>query len=368
MNHVQQKLFWSLCRFLDPDRERITALLRAGAGTPAVLGHLLYNRMGGIAYHMMTQTETVRYASREFRNTLRDVWLIGKAKNASYDRGRALVSEILEKSGAEYALLKGAYLCDRYPPGCRTANDVDILTEGKYITKIGDALRGAGFRQGEIRNGVFHLASRREILHTKMTRGETVPYFLEVNFPYMQYLEVDLNFSLDYKNTVDIALPAFISASEKRDSCRILSAPHFLLHLCTHLYKEATTYPWVQMRRDMSLYKFCDLYLLLYEYTLQDYNLLLEEARKYALTMQCYYALEMMRSLLQLEDPMLLEFLARICPGVGDRSGREKGISIYRKRCAAAFFCTGQASAIKGGMQGCAKISCICSPIEQREY
>ena len=41
----------------------------------------------------------------------------------------------------------------------------------------------------------------------------------------------------------------------------------------------------------------------------------MEEARKYALTMQCYYALEMMRSLLQLEDPMLLEFLARICPG-----------------------------------------------------
>lgn len=314
MNHAQQKLFWSLCRFLDPDRERITTLLRAGAGTPAVLGHLLYNRMGGIAYHMMTQTETVGYTSREFRNTLRDTWLLGKEKNESYARGRAFVSEILEESGAEYALLKGAYLCDRYPPGCRTANDIDVLTEGKWITQIGDALRGAGFQQGYLRNGVFHPASRREILHTKMTRGETVPYFLEVNFPKMQYLEVDLNFSLDYKNTTGMALPAFISASEKRDSYRILSAPHFLLHLCTHLYKEATTYPWIQMQRDMSLYKFCDLYLLLYEYTLKDYNLLLDEARKYALTTQCYYALEMMRCLLQLEDPMLLGFLARVCP------------------------------------------------------
>ncbi len=314
MNLAEQELFWNLCKFLDPDRGRIKELLQTGAGTPAVLGHLLYNRMGGIAYLTVTKTETSGYVPREFRNTLRDVWQLSKEKNKSYTRGRNLVSEILGKSGAEYALLKGAYLCDRYPPGCRTANDVDVLTKGKWITQIGDALCSAGFRQGTIRNGVFTPATRQEILHTKMMRGETVPYFLEVDFPYMQYLEVDINFSLDYKNTAHTALPAFISDSRMKGTCRIPSAPHFLLHLCTHLYKEATTYPWVQMRRDMSLYKFCDLYFLLYTYTLEDYALLLEETKKYDLIFQCYYALEMMRSLLQLEDPMLLGFLARISP------------------------------------------------------
>ena len=37
----------------------------------------------------------------------------------------------------------------------------------------------------------------------------------------------------------------------------------FFVHLCAHLYKEAATLPWVRMKRDMTLYKYADLYLLL---------------------------------------------------------------------------------------------------------
>ncbi len=171
MNASEQELFWCLCRFLDPERERIAALLQAGAGTPAVLGQLLYNRMAGVAYHMLAKTGTQDLASREFRNTLRDVRLLSIEKNQSFIQCRNRVAEILEKSGAEYALLKGAYLCELYPPGCRTANDVDVLTEGKWITAIGNALQEAGFRQGYIKGGRFVPASRQEIIHRKMTRG-----------------------------------------------------------------------------------------------------------------------------------------------------------------------------------------------------
>lgn len=314
MNQWERKMFWCLCRFLDPCREEIAQLLQKGAGTPAVLGHLLYNRMGGVAYHVLVQTGTADCADREFRNTLRDTWLQGLEKNRSFVRCRDLVGEILEDTGAEYALLKGAYLCDVYPAGCRTANDVDVLTEGRWVTPIGQALTKAGFRQGYIRGGKFMPATREKVIRAKMLRGETVPYILKVDLPYMQYLEVDLNFSLDYKNTADPALHAFVSGTRSYGTCRILDSLHFMLHLCAHLYKEATTYPWVQMGRDMSLYKFCDLYLLLYAYTLQDYALLAEKAKEYDLLFPCYYALEATRTLLQIEDPMLLGCLARICP------------------------------------------------------
>ncbi len=318
MNASEQELFWCLCRFLDPDRERIAALLQAGAGTPAVLGQLLYNRMAGVGYHMLAKTRTLDLASREFRNTLRDVQLLSIEKNHSFVQCRNFVTDILEKSGAEYALLKGAYLCELYPPGCRTANDVDVLAEGKWITAIGNALQKAGFRQGYIKGDMFVPASRKEIIHRKMTRGETVPYFLEVGLPYMPYLEVDINFSLDYKNTIDTALPAFVSEANLRkigeNYYRTLSEPHFLLHLCMHLYKEATTYPWVQMGRDMNLYKFCDLYVLLMQYTLQDYKTLAVQAEKFGLLSQCCWALSAVQMLLQIEDPMLLGFLARYAP------------------------------------------------------
>ena len=318
MNTSEHELFWCLCRFLDPDRERIAALLQAGAGTPAVLGQLLYNRMAGVAYHVLTKTVTQDLTSREFRNILRDVRFLSIEKNQSFVQCRNLVTDILEKSDAEYALLKGAYLCELYPPGCRTANDVDVLTEGKWITAIGNALQEAGFRQGYLKGGMFVPASRKEIIHRKITRGETVPYFLEVGLPYMPYLEVDINFSLDYKNTIDTALPAFVSEAALRgigaNQCRTLSDPHFLLHLCMHLYKEATTYPWVQMGRDMNLYKFCDLYVILMQYTLQDYKTLAAEAEKHGLLAPCCWVLSAMQELFGTEDPMLLGFLARYAP------------------------------------------------------
>ena len=50
---------------------------------------------------------------------------------------------------------------------------------------------------------LFIPAARREIIESRMTRGETVPYVKEVGLPGMRFLEVDINFSLDYKNSRD---------------------------------------------------------------------------------------------------------------------------------------------------------------------
>ena len=47
-------------------------------------------------------------------------------------------------------------------------------------------------------------------------------------------------------------------------SVNILGDEDFFLHLCAHLYKEATTLPWIEMHRDMTLYKYCDIYIIPY--------------------------------------------------------------------------------------------------------
>ena len=100
-----------------------------------------------------------------------------------------------------------------------------------------------------------------------MTRGETVPYIKKVKFPEMQFLEVDINFSLDYKQGDTALLEEMMKNTvieEKDGFCvRTLRRDDFFIHLCAHLYKEATTLPWVEMRRDMTLYKYCDIYMLL---------------------------------------------------------------------------------------------------------
>ena len=111
-------------------------------------------------------------------------------------------------------------------------------------------------------NGRFEPAQRREIIESKMMRVKTVPYIKRINLPEMKYLEVDINYSLDYKNseknTVDMLLNNTVDINIEGKKIRTLCGIDFFLHLCAHLYKEATVYPWIKMKRDMSLYKYSE--------------------------------------------------------------------------------------------------------------
>lgn len=266
MTENEKRTFVKLCSFLSEDREELRALLKENA-TPAVLGRLFFNRMQGIAYVTLKKSGLLGSVNREFRNSLRDAWEQNCSKNDSFYVAVERLSGILAEKKGKYAMLKGTVLCGMYPDGCRTSNDIDLLILPEHITEIGTALEQAGFRQGEIKSGEFIAASRREIIESRMMRGETVPYILEIGLPMMKYLEVDLNFSLDYKNSEPNVLKTMLARTE---SLSVRGAPietlcreDFFIHLCGHLYKEATTLPWVKMKRDMTLYKYCDIYMLL---------------------------------------------------------------------------------------------------------
>ena len=185
-------------------------------------------------------------------------------------------------------------MCRYYPEGFRTSNDIDLLVDPKDITQIGEALMTEGFKQGNVRNGKFEPASRRDIIESKMMRGETVPYIKEVNLPGMQFLEVDINFSLDYKPGDTGVLTQILSNSTVEDlrdfSVHTLRSDDFFVHLCSHLYKEATTLPWVEMMRDMTLYKYCDIYTLYNDVPKEQSDFLFKRAKELGMEKICAFA------------------------------------------------------------------------------
>ena len=265
MNKKEKELFWELSKFLTADKDKLDSLLPEGA-TPAVLGHLFFNRMAATAFDILRSRGMLGKLNREFRNSLQNAYLQNVERNESFFHCLKLLSSILEEHKNKYAMLKGAMLCGFYPRGYRTSNDVDLLVAPEDISAIGKTLIKAGFRQGHIRNGEFTPADRREIIDSKMNRGETVPYILDVKLPFMRYLEVDINFSLDYKNSDPNTIRQMLQRAidfRIADDVRIRTLGHtdFFIHLCAHLYKEATTLPWVKMNRDLTLYKFCDIYM-----------------------------------------------------------------------------------------------------------
>ena len=290
MKNREKELFKSLCSF--KEREFDEGLLEVA--TPAVLGHLFFNRMQAVAFGTLEKHGLLGKVNREFRNSLKCASNQNIEKNNSFFRCVKLVDDALSECKCKYAMLKGAYLCKAYPEGYRTSNDIDLLVHPKDVTEVGNALIVAGFEQGNIRNGNFVPATRKEIIESKMTRGETVPYIKEVNLPGMRFLEVDINFSLDYKPGDTELLKEMMSNSVvlKFGEYKVhtLRNDDFFIHLCSHLYKEATTLPWVEMMRDMTLYKYCDIYMLLNDADEEQIDFLFDRAEKLGMEKVCAFA------------------------------------------------------------------------------
>lgn len=265
MNDREKRLFFALCDGTAPSGECLTRE-RLGDFSPEVLGHLFANRMQAMAYHRLREAEAMEAVPREFRTALEGAFRQNLEKNRVFFACLRQLAAILAPYEGRYAMLKGAVLCRLYPEGCRTANDVDLLVCSDDVSVIGDALTAAGFCQGYVRGGRFEKASRAAIITSKMMRGETVPYIRETGCAWMPFLEVDLNFSLDYKRdergVAAEMLAHTVRPKADETSVATLDPPDFFLHLCAHLYKEAATLPWVRMGRDMTLYKYHDVRLL----------------------------------------------------------------------------------------------------------
>lgn len=290
MNQKEKELFRSLCGFQSETFDE--GLLNSA--TPAVLGQLFFNRMPAIAYGTLNKHGLLAKVNREFSNSLKSAYMQNKEKNESFFWCVEHLENVLSHCSCPYAMLKGAYLCKWYPIGYRTSNDIDLLVYPRDITEIGIALMEAGFKQGKICGGKFQPATRMEIIESKMMRGETVPYIKEINLPGMQFLEVDINFSLDYKpgdtDLLEEMMKHTVIEETSDFRVRTLRQDDFFVHLCSHLYKEATTLPWVEMTRDMTLYKYCDIYMLLNDTSKENIDVLFDRAKKLGLEKVCAFA------------------------------------------------------------------------------
>lgn len=312
MKQKEIQLFKELCKFKsDTFDENLLEY-----ATAHVLGQLFFNRMQGVAYGTLCRHGLLGKVNREFRNSLKGACEQNLKKNDSFVQCVKQISDVLIQNDYQVAMLKGAWLCSHYPEGYRTSNDIDLLVRPEDVTAIGRVLESIGFRQGYVRNGEFLPATRREIITSKMMRGETVPYIRQVDLPGMKYLEVDINFSLDYKNSETDVLEEMLKESVivEENEIRIptLNREDFFLHLCAHLYKEATTFWWVKMHRDMTFYKYCDIYMLLNELSEEDVSKLFVRAKALGMEKICGYAIIETAGLFDISDGKALKEARRV--------------------------------------------------------
>lgn len=258
-----------------------------------LFGDICLNRVVGIAYNNILKIENFN-VSKEFMETLKIIYNYNINKAKKFSENIEYIANIMEDADFNYALLKGAFLTTKiYPVGFRTSNDIDILVAEKDVTKCQNLLKINGFIQGyynEI-SGITP-ASRRDIIMSKMNYGETVPFLNIIN---NEKIEIDINFSVDFKpEGENLIVQKLLQNSEyvtyNGTKFKTLSNIDFLIHLCCHLFKEATTKVWIDDKRDIQLYKFSDINVFFHECLKEEhYNKLVDRIIEFHIENECYY-------------------------------------------------------------------------------
>ena len=264
-----------------------------------LLGFLELNKIGGYFFSKTKEQEIKLPQSVERR--LSQVFSVQRERNLFMRKYIQDISDELRFEKIEFSFLKGSVLSNTnfrfseksfscmalseeteqryrrqtgeafYGEGERISNDIDILVEQKDISVISEVLKNMGFVQGyyDFREGKIVPLPRAEILSRRMNRGETAPFVLATENPSVPFIEVDINFSLDYlpnshEEMLNTILKNSLSyAGNISGGIRSLQTEDFFLHLIMHQYKESILYSMVQRNKDTELYKLLDIYLFI---------------------------------------------------------------------------------------------------------
>lgn len=264
-----------------------------------ILGFLELNKIGGYFFQKTKEYEIKLPQSAERK--LSQVLKIQSERNRFMRKYIQDIGDELRYEKLRFAFLKGSVLSNTnfrfseksfgcmalaegtkqtyrrqagepfYGEGERVSNDIDLLAEQKDISAIAKVLKNMGFVQGyyDFRESKIVPLPRAEILSRRMNRGETAPFVLETDDPCVPFVEVDINFSLDYlPNSHEEMLHAVLKdslcyAGNIQGGIRSLRADDFFLHLIMHQYKESVLYSMVQRSKDTELYKLLDIYLFI---------------------------------------------------------------------------------------------------------
>lgn len=299
-----------------------------------ILGFLELNKIGGYFFNKTKEFRLLlpQPVERRLSQTLK----MQSARNRFMRKYIQDISDELRYEKIRYAFLKGSVLSNTsfrfseksfscmalpeeslqiyklqsdepfYKEGERISNDIDLLVEQKDISTLSKILKEMGFVQGyyNFREGKIIPLSRAEILSRRMNRGETAPFILETENSIVPFIEVDINFSLDYlPNSHGEMLHSILKdtisyAGKIKGGIQSLQGDDFFLHLVMHQYKESILYSMVQRNKDSELYKLLDIYLFIKNGYI-DFSNLYNKIRKYELDKPVYSVMKAVSELFE---------------------------------------------------------------------
>jgi signal peptidase I len=203
-----------------------------------------------------------------------------------------LVAETLKKCGVSCFPLKGSWLLPYLYKdlSLRSINDIDCLFDKNDESKLIAAMETIGYFQGQydsIENKITKFSREKQIAW-KSKMNNLLPFQKTTDIPSCPVVIFDFSFALDL--SLD---QAPIKAMIEESVNGLLKKPHFFIHLCCHLYKEAINAIWIMETTDLNIIKFCDIREYLLIMNPQEIEEAIEFSKKYgiekAVYFSCYY-------------------------------------------------------------------------------
>lgn len=282
-----------------------------------ILGYLCYHRVSGLAYEIMNSIDVRKLDFPVFFTIYMIHESQGIRTNLQLEYIRIISSKLCE-ANIRHVFLKGAVLSHTiYPVGARASNDIDILISKETILEVKELLNDLGFLQGkyDYKKDVVNEADQDTLTRSLNTRGEMFPFIKIINGRTIKTVDVDVNFSLDWRpnssnGVVDYFLDERVLVStENIFSIYSLKEEHLFIHLCSHLYKDAVILDIVKKRKVLDLYKFVDIYIFIQKY-FDNINIekIYEDSVKYGFDEHVFFTLNYVTEIF----PELLE-VTNVC-------------------------------------------------------
>jgi hypothetical protein len=196
--------------------------------------------------------------------------------------------------------------------GCRVMNDIDIFIDKDSIRDIIPIMDKLGFIQGDYSRVTKNISpmSQKESLIWKLKMFNLPPFRKIVNSIHINILNVDFTFGLSFSDSKDVC-KKLLAEKETISDFNTLSRVDFFIHLCCHLFKEASNEAWIGIGQDINLIKFCDIReFLLSQLSLEDIPSLQERLSELKILNAVYFALSQTQLIYQ--EPKIETFLDAI--------------------------------------------------------
>ena len=168
------------------------------------------------------------------------------------------IKSLLLQEEVLFLPLKGIYMIPNIYKSCdiRTMGDIDCLVDRKDVTKVQKVMAELGYVQGEIdlaKKEIKPFERFKEIVwNTQMTNMP--PFYKLSDESSLGYVKVDFSVCLDFDRNYDLTQKLLKDANINSELRTVV----LFLHVCAHLYKEATNDTYIKLNKDVNLVKFCD--------------------------------------------------------------------------------------------------------------